>query len=307
MSTLAETRTFGRGAKQYVTRIKAAILLTRNPEQYGLTLPQASPIRYDTVQVKKGVQLKKLAKKLGTTSKELRRLNPELRQSKTPPGNGTYALKVPQGSGSIVIVEASPHKEQNTTQNERQTVSSPSSASSFDDHLVYRVKRGDNLSKIAKRYGVDIDILKRANKIGNAKTLQIGQKLIIPTSGNSYASLGGPEVITHMIQKGENLGRIAKRYKVDVATLKMYNKITNEKRLQIGQTLKVPLSPSSVLAKNQSKESSKAKVLTYRVKRGDSLSKIASTFGVSVRQLQRWNNFGQGTLIYPGSRIKVRY
>ncbi len=99
---------------------------------------------------------------------------------------------------------------------------------------------------------------------------------------------------------------IAKRYKTDIATLKSLNKIKNEKKLQIGQTLKVPLPATSVLAKNQDDASQNTKMLTYRVKRGDSLSKIASTFGVSVDQLRQWNNF-QGTLIYPGSRIKVWY
>lgn len=134
--------------------------------------------------------------------------------------------------------------------------------------------------------------------------MQVGQKLILPVAGKSYTALQGAEVITHTIQRGETLSTIAKRYKVDIAVLRSYNKIKNERRLQIGQTLKVPLPATSVLAKNQDSEN--AKMFTYRVKRGDSLSKIASTFGVSVGQLQKWNNF-QGTLIYPGSRIKVWY
>ena len=111
----------------------------------------------------------------------------------------------------------------------------------------------------------------------------------------------GPEIITHIVRKNETLASIAKHFKVSVATLKTYNNIKNERRLQIGQKLKVPLSKRNVLAKTQEK-----KMFTYRVKRGDSLSKIASTFGVSVSQLKKWNNF-EGSLIYPGSRIKVWY
>jgi membrane-bound lytic murein transglycosylase D len=123
----------------------------------------------------------------------------------------------------------------------------------------------------------------------------------------SDVSVQSPRVIIHTIQKGETLGSLAKRYKVDIATLKAYNNITDARKLQIGQTLKVPLSNSSILAKNQDENADKPKMFTYRVKRGDSLSKIASIFGVSVRQLQKWNNFGQGTVIYPGSRIKLWY
>lgn len=305
ISTLAQTRTFGRGAKDYVSRIKAAILLAKNPEKYGITLSYGVPLGYDTVQVKKGVHLKNLANQFGTTYKELRKLNPELKQSKTPPGKGTYSLKVPQGAGSIVIAKNSA-----TQQNEgkHQTPSiQPTAPSSSGNTLVYRVKRGDNLLKIATRYGVDVNTLKAVNNISNVKLLQIGQKIVIPTSEAAYAALKGTKVIAHTIQKGETLSRIAKRYKVDIAALRTYNKIQDERSLQIGQTLNIPLPKSSVLAKNQNENSSKAKILTYRVKRGDSLSKIASAFGVSVRQLQQWNNFGQGTVIYPGSRIKVWY
>lgn len=301
ISTLAQTRTFGRGAKNYVARIKAAVLLAKNAEEYEIHLDHTAPLSYDTVQVKKGKRLKDLAKQFGTSYQELRKLNPELKQSKTPPGKGYYTLKVPQGIGTIVIVENAVEQQEN----KRQAPSSkPKTTLPTGDTLVYRVKRGDNLSRIAKRYKVDVKTLQALNNIRDAGSVQIGQKIIIPTSGSSYASLEASEVITHRIQKGETLHRIAKRYRVDLAALKAYNKIKNERKLQIGQTLEIPLSKSSLLAKNQSEE---ANMFTYRVKRGDSLSKIASTFGVSVRQLQQWNNFGQGTLIYPGSRIKVWY
>ena len=155
------------------------------------------------------------------------------------------------------------------------------------------------MAKIGKQYGVDANTLQSFNNIRNARALQIGQKIKIPISGtgSQYSS----EVITHVIQRGETLDRIAKRYHVSTTMLKTYNNITNVRALQIGQALKIPLSKTSVLASTQAK-----RLLTYQVKRGDSLSKIASTFGVSVNQLKEWNNF-TGNLIYPGNRIKVWY
>jgi membrane-bound lytic murein transglycosylase D len=311
IGTLAETRTFGRGAKLYVSRIKAAVYLAKHHEQYGLMLSvNSNSPNYESVQVKKGVSLKTLAKQFGTSYNELRKLNPELRQSKTPPGKGTYSLKVPPGAGTIFLAKNTIAEEQQTTQSTQsgqRNTASTQRVSSSNDAVVYRVRRGDNLSKIAKKYRVDVNLLKKVNNISNVKALQIGQKLKIPASGMSYSASAGPEVITHTIQKGETLGTIAKRYKVKVETLKSYNNIRNERRLQIGQAINVPLPASSVLVKNQSNSSSKPRMFTYRVKRGDSLSKIASTFGVSVPQLQKWNNIGTGTLIYPGSRIKVWY
>ncbi|GAK55143.1 lytic transglycosylase catalytic [Candidatus Vecturithrix granuli] len=303
ISALAATRAFGQGAKHYVSRMKAIMYLARNHQKFGVSFVHISPVRYETVHVKKGLSLKTLAQELGTTYKELCQLNPALKQGKTPPGSGTYALKVPQGIGSIVLakvtsLEAEPEQPQ----------PKPQSTKAADDDIFYVVKRGDNLSKIAKQYGVDANLLKEINNIRNVKNLRVGQKLRIPASGKekTYASLRSAETITHTIQRGETLSMIAKRYQMDIAALKSLNKIKNERSLQIGQTLKVPLPSTSVLAKNQEDTSQNTKMLTYRVKRGDSLSKIASTFGVSVDQLQKWNNF-QGTLIYPGSRIKVWY
>lgn len=298
---LASTRTFGKSAKHYVSRIKAAMYLARNHQDFGISFAHLATMRYETIQVSKGLSLKTLAQQLGTTYRELLQLNPELKQGKIPSGSGSYALKVPQGIGSTVIAQITSNLNAETPQasQKKTTAALPSG-----DHKVYRVRRGDNLSKIARQYGVNVKLLQQINNIHNVRSLQVGQKLILPVAGKSYTALQGAEVITHTIQRGETLSTIAKRYKVDIAVLRSYNKIKNERRLQIGQTLKVPLPATSVLAKNQDSEN--AKMFTYRVKRGDSLSKIASTFGVSVGQLQKWNNF-QGTLIYPGSRIKVWY
>ncbi|MBD3306974.1 LysM peptidoglycan-binding domain-containing protein [candidate division KSB3 bacterium] len=296
ISELAKTRAFGNSAKNYVSRFKAAVLLAKNPQQYGVTVDVGHPLDYDTVEVEKGMQLRDIARRFHIEYHELRKLNPELRQATTPPGQGTYALKVPAGTGRIVIAQQASE----SSKASKPQASSPPASPAADpgQSFVYRVKRGDNLAKIAQQYKVDVHVLQRVNGISNPRYLQIGQKIQIPSS-----LVQNVDVITHTIQRGETLGAIANRYKVSVATLKAYNTIRNERRLQIGQLLRVPLSKSSMLANNQNT----GKMLTYRVQRGDSLSKIASKFGVSVRQLQQWNNVKKGAVIYPGNRLKVWY
>lgn len=295
ISELTGTKAFGSGAKHYVSKIKAAVLMAENPGYYGLDIKASSPLQYDTLEVDKGKRLRDLAKKLGVSSQQLQELNPELTTSSLPPGSGTYPLKVPVGVADVIMLA------ENTTQ---ETAPAPSSspkktvASTSDaDYLIHRVSRGETLAKIGRQYGLNASTLQRFNNIRNARALQIGQKLKIPISGTG--SQHSPEVITHVVRRGETLDRIAKRYRVSATLLKNYNNITNVRALQIGQALKVPLSQTSVLASTQEKQ-----LLTYKVKRGDSLSKIASTFGVSVNQLKEWNNF-TGNVIYPGNRIKV--
>lgn len=297
ISALAETRAFGRGAKRYVSRLKAALILAMNPEQHNITPIELAPTNYGSIQVKRGSGVKTLAKQLGLSYSELRSLNPELKQSKIPPGKGLYVLKVPEGTDTenIALAKAVVEPEPELRKKSALTTSSSTSSTS-DEYWTYRIKKGDNLSKISKRYGVDIGTLKNINNIHNAKSLQIGQKLKIPAAN-------GPSVITHTIQKGETLARISKQYKVGLSTLKGYNNIKNDRRLQIGQKIRVPLSSSNVLAK----KSSQTQMLTYKVRSGDSLSKIAANFGVSVNQLRKWNGFGTGAVIYPGNKIKVWY
>jgi membrane-bound lytic murein transglycosylase D len=288
---LAQTKTFGSGAKKYVNRIKAATLMAMHPEEYGLDIEASAPLRYDTIDVVKGKRLTDIARQLGVSSNQLKELNPELKTSTIPPGSGQYTLKVPPGAGLIMVAEKT------TQPAASKTVAS--TAASNGDYIIHRVSRGETLAKIARQYGVDVYSLQGFNNISDARTLQIGQKLKVPTSEMTIAAR--TEVITHIVEKGETLDRIAKRYNVSTSKLQAYNNIRNVRRLQIGQALKVPLPSSSVLAKTQEK-----RMLTYQVKRGDSLSKIASTFGVSVSQLKEWNNV-EGSLIYPGSRIKVWY
>ncbi|MCP4400226.1 MAG: LysM peptidoglycan-binding domain-containing protein [bacterium] len=295
ISALAETRAFGRGAKHYVSRLKAALILVKSPEQHEMPSIELNPMTYDSIQVKRGSGVKGLAQKLGISYTTLRSLNPELKQSKIPTGKGMYTLKVPEGTDtesialSKAVVEPEPVLR-------KKSVSTQRSSKPSREAWTYRIKKGDNLSKISRRYGVNITTLKNINNIRNVKSLQIGQKLNIPAAN-------GPSVITHTIQKGETLTKVSKRYKVDLATLKGYNNIKNERRLQIGQKIRIPLSSSSVLAKKKGQ----AQMFTYKVKRGDSLSKIAASFGVSVNQLRKWNGFGTGVVIYPGNTIKVWY
>ncbi len=305
IKTLAETRSFGKGARNYISRFKAVVLLTKQAEKYEISLQPSAPLSYDTVEVKKGTYLKDLAQKIGISYKELRDLNPELKQSRTPPGKGTYILKVPSGIGTIVVAQTSVDHQNPDEQKTARKKATPKKkkkkttrTSSSRDTLTYRVKRGDNLAKIARKYGVKATLLQQVNKIRDAKTIQIGQTIRVPMSASSKKAI----VITHKVKKGETLSRIAKQYKITATTLKSYNKIRNANKLRIGQTLKIPLSKSNMLAQNQK---NKNQMVTYRVKQGDSLSKIASTFGVSVNQLRRWNNMQRETVIYPGNRIKV--
>lgn len=105
----------------------------------------------------------------------------------------------------------------------------------------YTVKKGDNIYRIAKKYNVSIDDIKRANNLQNNK-LQVGMKLEIPVKNSSAvkskAIKNNTEPVYHTVKKGENLYRIAKKYNVSVEEIKRLNNLSSN-NLKLGQKLVV--------------------------------------------------------------------
>jgi membrane-bound lytic murein transglycosylase D len=94
--------------------------------------------------------------------------------------------------------------------------------------FVYRVKKGDTLLKIAKKFDTKVKLIKDFNKIG--KFLHIGERLVIPL--NSV-------FITYKVKKGDSLKKIAKKYGVNFVKIKKVNNLKSN-IIRVGQILKIP-------------------------------------------------------------------
>ena len=146
-------------------------------------------------------------------------------------------------------------------------------SSSDANKIVYTVKSGDNLYAIAGRYNVTVDALKKANNL-TSNLLSIGQKLVIPVTSTESSNN------TYIVQSGDTLYKIAKKFNVSVDNLKNTNNLQNN-NLSIGQTLIVPSATS---------------YLTYTVSPGDSLYSIARTYGTTVSEIENLNNLSTSIL-----------
>jgi len=104
--------------------------------------------------------------------------------------------------------------------------------------------------------------------------------------------------VTHVVRRGETLSHIARRYGVSVQTIQQENGVWNPRRIQVGQRLQIP-------GRNGVGQTEVAWQV-HQVRRGDSLWTIARRYGVTVRQLQTWNNLGSRSLIRPGQRLRVQ-
>jgi len=146
----------------------------------------------------------------------------------------------------------------------------PTKVVDVGDTELYQVKSGDTLYSIANKYGISVSELKSINNLSN-DNLSIGQLLNVP-SGLSLVN-------SYIVEKGDTLYSIAKKFDISVNKLKEYNSFTNN-LLNIGQKILIPISDDT----------------TYVVKSGDTLYKIAREFNISVDELKRLNNLSNNNL-----------
>ncbi len=97
----------------------------------------------------------------------------------------------------------------------------------------HKVKRGENLTEIAKAYNVTVPAIMQANGLSNANQISIGQTLKIPANP--------PQFLNYTIRRGDSLSTIAKRHRVTVQQISALNGIRNANQIRVGQTLKIPL------------------------------------------------------------------
>ncbi len=155
-----------------------------------------------------------------------------------------------------------------------------------ETRIVYQVRRGDSLSKIAAKYGVSVSDIRQWNNIRGSR-INSGQRLYLYTS-NTPAE---PERVVYRVKRGDNLTAIANQYGVSVASIRSWNNLRSN-TIQPGQRLTIHPGQSA------------PSYVTHTVRRGESLGKIASRYGVSVTNLKRWNDLRRNT-IHPGQRLKV--
>jgi len=174
--------------------------------------------------------------------------------------------------------------------------------SAFAD-VTYTVRKGDNLGKIAKRYGVSVREIIRANNLRKPYIIRPGQKLRIPTKGRVSKK---KTYIYYRVKRGDSLAKIAKRFNTSVKKLIALNNLKKPYTIRPGQRLKVPSAKSYSRRRRRLSLFSKVPVYRYyRVKRGDSVFKIAKRFKVSSRTIIRENKLRKPYILRPGQRLKI--
>ena len=215
-------------ALDYVPKFLAVASILRYPDLYGLELP-ASSVKWETISLNRQVDLKLLASKAEIPLDTLKLGNAELHYTITPPEDD-HILKVPADKTDQV----------------KAILADPSAP--LVHYEIYKVKEGDTLTAIAKRFGISMSMIAKVNGGINPDRLRIGQKLMIPLSlqplnGSSGSGQSTVSLATHTVQKGDTLYSLARRYGTTAQKLASLNGISMESILRIGQKLRVPSAP----------------------------------------------------------------
>ncbi len=219
--------------------------------------------------------------------------------------NGEPALRTPSNGVTPVRTVSSTGSRTAARETEAAPSTRSSASSTTSTRVVYRVRRGDSLGKIADRYNTTVGEIRRWNRL-SGNTIRTGQRLYLYTGGGATAAAEedapapretprtAAPATTHRVARGETLSSIARKYGVSVASLKAWNGL-DDASIQAGQRLKV---------EGGSTAAAPARATTHRVRRGETLTAIAQKYGVSVGDLKTWNNLRSGKILV-GQRLRV--
>lgn len=192
-----------------------------------------------------------------------------------------------------------------------------SSISTSVSASTYVVKQGDTLSYIAKKYSITVQELKILNDL-SSDFLSINQKLQVTlpastktnvqqeaanTRSTTSASAQTTGATTYKVVKGDTLIKIANKHNISLGELKAWNNLDSH-IIYPGQILKVTGTSTSSNDETSTSSNTSNSTTEYTIKSGDTLSKIAKQFGITVQQIKTWNNL-KSDLIFAGQKLKV--
>jgi spore germination protein len=168
----------------------------------------------------------------------------------------------------------------------------PASAQTQRIHIV---RPGETLASIAATYNTSVAALAAANNIVNVNRINVGQHLIIP-----MAVVINPQ--TYVVQRGDTLREIARRFNTTVDTLVQLNRIVNPNRIFPGQVLIVPAGGPVVPPPTTPPTTVGGR---YQVRHGDTLAAISRRFGVDMWNIARANNIFNLNRIFAGQWLII--
>lgn len=308
---LARKKRLPKETINYVPKFIAAKMIGKEPEKYGFgEIDYLPPIEFDHITVTKPVNLRQISEKMNLNYEDFKALNPKFKGEVATLKGSELVLRIPPGTAQAAMVAAN-----------ESVVDNVQFIADSGDVQQYRIRRGDTLGALARRYRTSVAYLRDLNDLPRRKALRVGMRIYVPdrtplkerssakrtmeaknTKGTPAKVASTVTVSTdgryYIVQSGDSLYTIARKYSTSVSELQRMNQIKRGKVLKVGMKLKVPTPDSSSV-----QESVKAKV--HVVRRGENLSEIAAKYNVSMTDIREKNKIRNPASIIVGSRILI--
>jgi membrane-bound lytic murein transglycosylase D len=280
----------------YVPKLLALADLLKRSDEFNVTWkPIINAQVVEVVDVGSQIDLALAAEMADMTLTELYRLNPGFNRWATDP-NGPHSLLLPIDKAQQFSEKLANTDIKNRLRWQR-----------------YVVKSGDSLSVIAKKFTTSTSAIRSLNKL-DSNTIRIGQELLVPLTDGAINSEHLPKQmrmaanktsrtkLSHTVKSGDTLWDISREYDVTMDELAKWNKLKKSAVLRLNQKLTVYKSQN----KTTSAPKSTNRTITYKVRRGDSLARIASKFNLTVSEIIKWNNLAGQKYLQPGQKLKLK-
>lgn len=288
----------------YVPRLLAVAELIKNPKKYNQKITKVeNKSIIGGVQLNSQLDLALIADWSDLSIKDIYELNPALNQWATP--KGSYYLLLPLDKIRKFKQKLASFPKKNRIKWVR-----------------HKIKIGDSINSLAKKYKVDKKTIASINKLNNQKII-IGNYLLVPTASKQdkyynlsqymleqkrlYAKKNGKKII-HTVKSGDSLWSIARKYDANMNNIVKWNNLASRTLLKIGDKLiiwQVKKTPVQELLNRVNTNLNIKRKIKYTARGGDNLFKIANKFKVSVANIQKWNDINDKQLLKIGQKLTI--
>ena len=278
------------------------------------------PLVTDTVHVTRRVHFDQISQVMDIPVAELRALNPQFRTDLIPGDIRPYSLVLPSLQAYAYIVNEDSIVNHNATKYSRRGVVEPASGAVtgrdsrgeyYDEEVVkwHTVKKGETLSKIARKYGISVAEIRKYNRVG--KSVKAGKKLKIVSTRRVYKpKTETPEVLPAVTDTAVTDSAVRPDSIVSAPADSLnaagnveaaFSAPKEEKKVE--ETPRVAPKAEPKVAKAKKKQEA-PKPRTHKVRKGENLSKIAARYGTTVDKIKKANNLKNNN-IQAGQRLSI--
>lgn len=243
---LAKKRRLPKETVNYIPKFLAARMIAKNPEKFGFKeVPYEPPIEFETITLNQPVDMRQMAEKMNVDYAELKRLNPKYRGEVAPLENNKLVLRIPLASTELAMKCA-----------KESAVKELIFIADRGETDVYKVRPGDTINRIARRFHTNIGLLRELNDFKRRVALKPGRTIFIPLreseslqyeltqmqnrlNGKSTGGKAAGDLALYVVQEGDSLPEIALKNNMTMAELMDLNSLTEGDSLKNGTQLKV--------------------------------------------------------------------